>query len=541
MRRFSFEVFFCLSLIFALQNLYSQSAPCYPESNISYDLQKQSFAEKTVIPFDRAFTLSIDKVLTKNVEYVYVYQTEMHKGQLELKETCIYDCGATSRSKQMLRDLILKPNPNSETLQVCFPALKPNVTFSLHIVTKLAPECNKKLMEINSKLAQSQGITTEYASFEKCTVENMSEPHYMNLNEAAYKLFFNANLKASYTTASSAGTYTTATTIAVTSINALVSVNSRDVTEYSDGQYLQEVSRNSNTFKEMLLGLRDIKKVFGEDKDVLVDMFALETREQNLINNLKLFDDADRRITQAISRGIITRTINGAPITLATVKTEIEKVRDEIRSNLAKLQTELKAINSEILKNDELKQVILVNGNSQSIDLKAAGGNILFLDAGFANILAKNLNNQNVYIPKLYFGVSIYFRPIDKNTRREKFGCLKPIGCKTVDCVNQYGPDYGVASTWSIWQHLSLNLGVTLGSMTNKDFDNFYSSNSLLIGPAYRFKRAFKVSAGVALLKRSSKNPLFSEKEIIPAAYLSLSVDIDFIDTIKSVTSMFFK
>jgi hypothetical protein len=77
--------------------------------------------------------------------------------------------------------------------------------------------------------------------------------------------------------------------------------------------------------------------------------------------------------------------------------------------------------------------------------------------------------------------------------------------------------------------------------MSNKDFDNFYNSNSLLVGPAYRFARAFKVSSGLALLKRSSQNPLISEKKVVPAGYLSLSVDIDFIQGLKDITSILFK
>ena len=88
---------------------------------------------------------------------------------------------------------------------------------------------------------------------------------------------------------------------------------------------------------------------------------------------------------------------------------------------------------------------------------------------------------------------------------------------------------------------MSLNVGITLGTMNNKDFDNFYNNNSLLIGPAYRFARAFKVSSGLALLKRGSKNPLISEKKVIPAGYLSLSVDIDFIQGVKDITSILFK
>ncbi len=77
--------------------------------------------------------------------------------------------------------------------------------------------------------------------------------------------------------------------------------------------------------------------------------------------------------------------------------------------------------------------------------------------------------------------------------------------------------------------------------MQNKDFDNFYNGTSLLVGPAYRFARGFKVSAGVALLKRTSKNPLISEKKVVPGAYLSASVDMDFIQSLKDIKDILFK
>jgi hypothetical protein len=77
--------------------------------------------------------------------------------------------------------------------------------------------------------------------------------------------------------------------------------------------------------------------------------------------------------------------------------------------------------------------------------------------------------------------------------------------------------------------------------MSNSDFGNLYNNNSLLVGPAYRFARAFKVSAGASFLNRVSKNPIISEKETIIGGYVSLSVDIDFIQGLKDVTAILFK
>ena len=90
-------------------------------------------------------------------------------------------------------------------------------------------------------------------------------------------------------------------------------------------------------------------------------------------------------------------------------------------------------------------------------------------------------------------------------------------------------------------QHLSLTLGVSVGSITNADFENLYNKYSLLIGPAYRFNRALKVSMGVSMLRRTSMNPVISEKGVLVGGYISLSVDIDFIQGLKDITSLFYK
>ncbi len=130
-------------------------------------------------------------------------------------------------------------------------------------------------------------------------------------------------------------------------------------------------------------------------------------------------------------------------------------------------------------------------------------------------------------MPTPYVGLSIYFRPIDKNTRRNSFARKRT------------GHDDGIASHYSVRQHLSLNLGFTLASVP-RDFDNFYSGHSLMIGPSYRFARAFKFSVGAAFFKRSSSNPVISEKKVVGGFYAALSVDVDFVQGVKDITKLVF-
>jgi hypothetical protein len=321
---------------------------------------------------------------------------------------------------------------------------------------------------------------------------------------------------------------------------------SKEVSDFKDGYYLLESSKRA-LFGDIILGNRDISKVFLNDDEAVTSLPFGHLRFQNIESNIKFFDTVLKRLDRVISKGVLSVTISGNNIDLNATRTALVTIRTNLQDNYTYLETELKAINNSINNDDRLKQGIYLAGNTVSSDLKSAGGNILFIDAGFTNIIAPGVTNKAVYIPKLYWGVSIYFRPIDKNTRRNrfpsKFNPVSSNGCTTdpTTGIPIYGPDYAIVSKYSIWQHLSLNIGITLGSMSNKDFDNFYNSNSLLVGPAYRFARAFKVSSGLALLKRSSQNPLISEKKVVPAGYLSLSVDIDFIQGLKDITSILFK
>jgi hypothetical protein len=270
------------------------------------------------------------------------------------------------------------------------------------------------------------------------------------------------------------------------------------------------------------------------------DFHSLEKRLNNIKNNIIYFSELQKKLTKVISNGITTFKVQTTDVDLNMVKNDVEFIRKELQNNFDILEKAYKTVEKEIVASDKMKQVTCFNSDTQAIDLKAAGGNILFIDAGFANILAADINNDLTYIPKLYIGVAVYFRPIDKNTRRRSFPYnFDNQPHKANDTKNS--SDYGIVSQWSIWQHLSLNIGLTLGDMSNKDFGNFYNKHSLLIGPAYRFARAFKISSGIALLKRSSTNPLISDKSIATGGYLSLSVDIDFIQSIKDATNYVFK
>lgn len=508
---------------------------------IKYDIATESLLDK-LIPFDQAFKLKIEKFPKKNVLKVFAFQTSFKKGQKEYIFNNYIDCDGKSKNS-VIMDYDLPFKMENEDLLITFPALKPGVHFDIHIITELDIENKKNVMSLNTALAEGKTGENEFKKASKSTLYKKGDFQvtYFKTSIEEYKKFYEASLKKSYDAIKEVNNFSITANISEREIQGIDAVLSKNISDSSSTYLLFEVSRR-DILKGILLGTRDINNSFLVDNDKIPATIASpEIRKINLESNIKYFEALQKKVTKILSKGILLYDINGSQINFTDVKNKIDIIRGQLQTNYDLIFIENKKIDKAISEEDKMQQLILFSNNTEPLDLKAAGGRILFLDAGFANIIAADLNDKATYIPKLYMGVSIYFRSIDKNTRQGTFfSDFVPEannGCKN----NKYGPDYGIVSRWSIWQHLCLNIGITFGNMGNKDFDNFYNSNSLLIGPAYRFARAFKVSSGVALLKRSSTNPIISDKCIIPAAYLSLSVDIDFIDSIKSVTNSLFK
>lgn len=534
-----------ISIFFSTPS-FSQS-PFNSESLIKYDLLTHKTDKP--IPFDRSFTLVIEKLSSKNVITIHAYQAEFKNGNRQLVVNTFYDCTPAVLINAAIKDVVLKFNPYSDTLQIFFPPLKPNTDFDINVIYSLSKDCRQMLMKVNAKLAEGTpasvvAANTSFNQFIACTFDKITNRSYTSITFPQYQAFFAASLIAPYTNLSNPANFTTTGILTQNEVHAIDILTTREVSDFKDASYLQE-GLSRGLFPDLQLGNIDISKVF--QADALTDLYNGHLRLLNLESNIKCFDTLLRRVDRVISKGITNTLVNGVVINLNTVRTNIETIRTNMRNNFSYLTTQINAANTSIDGNDQMKQGVYLAGNTLSSDLKSAGGTILFLDAGLTNIIAEGVSGKATHLPKLYWGVSVYFRPIDKNTRKtrfpKKFDPSASNGCSINPVTGQpeYGPDYQIVTKRTILQHLSLNVGITFGSMINKDFDNFYNNTSLLIGPAYRFARAFKISGGVALLRRNSKNPIISEKKTIAGGYISISTDIDLIQGIKDVTSILFK
>lgn len=528
-------------------------APFLSESLIKYDLATHKTDKP--IPFDHPFTLVLEKFKGGDVINVHLYEAHMVNGNRFL----VYNVPKTAHNNHngcctiykgqnikdgdisAIKDKALNFKSDTGSLMIFVDPLKPNKLFDFNIISQLSPANKALLYQVNVLLSKGETAKAHSAfdQFDEALTDPFIHRSYLNLEFSDYQTFFNDRLSSAYRFFSTMANFPFTDSLRLNELQAVVICSNKEKEDFKDAHYLVEVIQH-NYNKGLQLGLVDISK--GYKKKDTTELAFGHTRLQYLQSNLLFIDSLQQRIGGLIAKGYGKVIVGTDTVNLEHVRSKVASIHDRITGNIQQLLEKVETVSITIDNNKGIKQGTYLAGNTVSSDLKTAGGSVLFIDAGFTNITAPGLKGSHAFIPRLYSGVSIYFRPIDKNTRRnsfpKKFNPAKNCGC---DSNGECGPDYGVITKASIWQHLCLNVGITLGTIPNKDFENFYNNTSLLVGPAYRFKRAFKISAGFAFLKRTSENPLVSERKVVVGEYASLSVDIDFIQSIKDITSILFK
>ena len=93
----------------------------------------------------------------------------------------------------------------------------------------------------------------------------------------------------------------------------------------------------------------------------------------------------------------------------------------------------------------------------------------------------------------------------------------------------------------TIWHYVSLYIGFTIGEMKEPEFKDFYNNTSIMVGPSVKLYRAARLSFGPAFLRSVSANPVMTSNKIVVGAFANISVDIDLLKTISSITSLLTK
>ena len=150
-------------------------------------------------------------------------------------------------------------------------------------------------------------------------------------------------------------------------------------------------------------------------------------------------------------------------------------------------------------------------GSSDFVDIKTEGGYRVIPDFGYAYIPAfGHTGIENIGLN--YTGISIYPQPVNKDLRKK---CLD----------------------WSFKRRFSFNLGVTVSKINSDEFST-YSDVSFLLGGNYKLTRVLALSMGGILLRQVDVNPILDSDNTIIRPYIGLSIDVDFISTVKDISKL---
>ena len=99
----------------------------------------------------------------------------------------------------------------------------------------------------------------------------------------------------------------------------------------------------------------------------------------------------------------------------ATALKNINDVDVILNKSLTTLKMNYTALQKYIDNDTNFLEGYTIQQNNKEVDIKTRASFVLTTDLGFSNIFARDYQNNVQYIPKLFFGVNIYYRQVNKN------------------------------------------------------------------------------------------------------------------------------
>lgn len=518
-------------LILASLSVYSQTTEPYPFNSdiIKFDVSTGK-TDKTV-PFDRPFILSIENVNNENIVNIFLYRVKYQQGNRILYPD--------EKSGDSYADYVFSPKEiilEKNKITLLLPALKPGKDFDILIEKKISGRNVEKALALHKLIKENNyvpapgvpwtaAIGTSFKTLRDSANNSQFYPprdvfiitdpdDYYNQIYSKTKGEYDALTDDTKLTQSGALSFFSAA-----EIKDIVDNGPSLARTFIHGYLLEHVNKEGS-FDNLLLGLIHPS---ASHKAKLADRFEFDKRISNLQASINFFDTLYLSLNELAASSLSAQGVRDQSL----------KILEALQSNKKVLADNLKAATDEI---NKFNEAIWLIGTTDSKDLQTKSSSVFTVDAGMANIWARNLDNKVVYIPKLYWGLNIYFRGVDKNLASRYFKKKKK-----PETINAIKRDYDLLSHKTILNKLCLSIGFTIGSLDKANFDHFFANSTMLIGPSYRITRSFRMSGGIVFLKRTSLNPLKADKEITQGAYVSVSLDLDILNAAKTVSNLFFK
>ncbi len=517
MKIFSFILLFLTSTQFAKAQ-YSYSYPFSQDSILFNPVTRKT---NKPIPFDKPFIVVVDKIEVKRVKAVYAYEVLYKNG---IRELASYSKDVNG-DPSVVPSLKIHHDTSNNKLILFFSPLKPLINFDINIVSSFSD----KDLELFYDLIKDfrAGDTSKAFSEDSMMQIKFSNREYPTIRRGLLYTDltgFNNQIYTPITPDLNAilndANYKICDQITDAEIKHIYDAMDRIKSKCNQLPFLNYFS--AQAVKNISMGLISLS---DDNKFDLVEKTSFNNRVVDFKRSISIMDSVDSCLLPLYLQTLDNDILN--------LRSKVHKNDSLLRNNQKQFQKYLENINKVI--NSQGFVSVWLEGSSDANDLKTKSASLLSTDLGITNIFIKDNLNNNTYIPKVFLGLNIFFRPVDRNVSLKYL----PSSTKYLKRTNDIYDN--LSATQTILQHLSLSIGVTFGTITATNFDNLFSSMSLLVGPGYRFARVFKITSGLALLRRTNPNPLFTNEVVAPGFFASFSVDFDFLSSVKNFTDLITK
>ena len=495
-------------LLFFIKSAEAQNYP-YKLETVVIDKTTGS-ADK--IPFDKPFVVEFTPEKTEGISTIFVYEMEYNPK----RGPCL------KRNKPDIK--ITKFEVKDKKVIFTMPALKPKKYFSFVLIRKETRpfeallKLNKMIFwefSTNPRIANSAPFDTLFTSIKdkyKGSICNLTSSSVVPADFTTYLQIYNKGLQPVFDSINKSTGFCLQDLFNDKMISDVRS-NLKEYCYSSDSLFYMAFCDKKKSADQVLKGFTS---VIDLSVDPIIDTFNLALRISNLESSIKTFEMWKKQVIVGV------RDI---------------KLITEFLCNLDSFMQCLK-MNKDILNKLNKKALVIIDnilysqetilGTTYIKDLETASSNQFLLDLGVANIAAWDNRNKFTYIPRLAWGANILFRPVDKNVRLVYLP----------GSIWKHDNNSSILSEKSIWHVFSLYIGFTIGSIPEPEFDNFYNNTSILLGPSIRLFKALHISAGSAFLKRVNPNPFITRKQFTIGGFVTVSLDIDFLKTVNSLTGL---
>lgn len=311
----------CPTILHAQNSLRSESV---------IKLNIDDLSTSAPIPFDRPFTLVIDKLSNKGLTAVQLHQVKTRGGNRLQVQNTFKDCNSGNRVQRSVMDISLNIDQQNDTLKMFFQALKPNKEFDVLLFYKLDGKNRENLMEVNKNLYNFDfaSAALAYKKFIRGTVDLRANTTHTSITSLkAYYPIYQKDINALFSYIANPTNFQTGATMPLQHAQALDLLTSNIIATYADGNKLYEAVRLAKLL-EIQNGQIDITNIFTSSSGINIQ--DVLKRRVNLEANKKFFDSAYERIVRVLSLGETSVEVDGSTVSTDAIRSSLEGIRANI-------------------------------------------------------------------------------------------------------------------------------------------------------------------------------------------------------------------